>query len=133
MPYNLTRHWDTSLQRNFLSSIDQKKRKEKKNIDEYRGIDIFLKTCYSYIKYSPTCDPCITRVCKTSLMSVARQRRPTHVAKGLDMGKRWLLNGMRRGVLSLVSSADNNGDRYFDWDGPEKAVDIVESTGGNVD
>jgi hypothetical protein len=49
------------------------------------------------------------------------------------MGKRWLLNGMRRGVLSSLSSADSNDVRYFDWDGPEKAVDIVESRGGNVD
>jgi hypothetical protein len=98
-----------------------------------RGIDIFLKTCFSYIKYSPTCDPCITRVCKISLMSVGRQRRPTHVAKGLDMGKRWLLNGMRRGVVSLLSSADSNGVRCFHRDGLEKAVDIVESRRGNVD
>jgi hypothetical protein len=55
------------------------------------------------------------------------------MAKGLSMGKRWLLDGMRRGVLSLVSSADSNGVRYFDRDGLEKAVDIVESRRGNVD
>lgn len=55
------------------------------------------------------------------------------MAKGLDMGKRWLLNGMRRGVLSLPSFANSNGVGYFDWDGPEEAVDIVESRGGNVE
>jgi hypothetical protein len=66
-------------------------------------------------------------------MRVARQRRPTQVAKGLSMGKRWLLNGMKRGVLSLPSFANSNGVRYFHRDGLEKAVDIVKSRGGNVD
>jgi hypothetical protein len=55
------------------------------------------------------------------------------VANGLDMGKRWLLNATSRGVLSLPSFANSNDVRYFDWDGLEKAVDIVKSRGGNVD
>jgi len=54
------------------------------------------------------------------------------VAKGLDMGKRWLLNGMRRGVLSSLSSADSNGVRYFHRDGLEKATDIVGGKVGNI-
>ena len=53
------------------------------------------------------------------------------MAKGLSMGKRWLLNGTGRGVLSLPSFADSNGICYFDRDNLEKAVDIVESRGGN--
>ncbi|MGB6873360.1 MAG: hypothetical protein WBE46_04370 [Dehalococcoidia bacterium] len=54
------------------------------------------------------------------------------MAKGLDMGKRWLLNRMRRGVVSLPSSADSNGVRYFDRDGLEKAVDIVGGKKGSI-
>jgi hypothetical protein len=48
------------------------------------------------------------------------------VAKGLDMGKRWLLSWMRRGVLSSPSFPDNSGVRYFDQSWLRKAVDVVE-------
>ena len=58
--------------------------------------------------------------------------RPTPVAKGLSMGKRWLLNGMRWGVLSSLSFTDNNGVRYFDQAWLRKATDIVDGKRGNV-
>ena len=65
-------------------------------------------------------------------MSVDRQRRPTQVAKGLSMDKRWLLNGMRRVVLSPLSFTDNSGVRYFDQAWLRKATDIVGSQRGNI-
>jgi hypothetical protein len=43
------------------------------------------------------------------------------------MGKRWLLNGTRRGVLSSLSFTDNIGVRYFDQAWLSKDVDVVES------
>jgi len=41
------------------------------------------------------------------------------------MGKRWLLKGVRCGVLSSLSFPDNSGVRYFDQAWLRKAMDIV--------
>jgi hypothetical protein len=67
------------------------------------------------------------------LTSAARQRRPTQVAKGFDMAKRWLLNVVRRVITSPLSFLDDNGVRYFDQVWLRKATDIVEGKRGNVD
>ena len=66
-------------------------------------------------------------------MSVDRQRSLTQVAKGLSMGKRWLVNGVRRGVLSSLSFPDNNDVRYFNQAWLRKATDIVGGKVGNID
>jgi hypothetical protein len=47
------------------------------------------------------------------------------VVKGLDMGKRRLVNRDTRGVLSALSSTDRKGVRYFDQAWLRKATDIV--------
>jgi hypothetical protein len=65
-------------------------------------------------------------------MSVARQRRPTQVAKEVGMGKRWLLNRVRCGVLSPLSFTDSSDVHYFDQVWLRKATDIVEGRRGNV-
>ena len=65
-------------------------------------------------------------------MSVARQRRPTQVAKGFDVGKRWLLKGVRCGVFSPLSFTDNSIFRCFDQAWLRIATDIVEGRRGNV-
>jgi hypothetical protein len=65
-------------------------------------------------------------------MRVASQMNPTQVAKGLGMGKRRLLNVMRRGVLSSLSFTDNKNVRYFDQAWLGKATDIVGGKRGNV-
>jgi hypothetical protein len=65
-------------------------------------------------------------------MSVASQIIPTQVAKWLSTGKRRLLKGMRRGVLSSLSFTDNNGVRYFDQAWLRKATDIVDGKSGNA-
>jgi len=39
------------------------------------------------------------------------QGKLIQVAKRLDMGRRWLLSWMRRGVVSLLNFADNNDIR----------------------
>ena len=69
---------------------------------------------------------------KISLMSVARQRRPTQVAKEVGMGKRWLLKRVRCGVLSPLSFTDSSDVHYFDQVWLRKATDIVEGRRGNV-
>jgi len=61
------------------------------------------------------------------------QRRPTWVAKGLDMGKRRLLKGMRCMVLSLLSLPDNDSVRYFNHAWLSKATDIVGGEKGSLD
>jgi hypothetical protein len=48
------------------------------------------------------------------------------------MGKRWLLNVMRRGVLSSLSFTDNNGVHCFDQAWLRKAMDIVGGKIGNI-
>jgi hypothetical protein len=53
------------------------------------------------------------------------------VAKGLGMGKRWLLKRVRCGVLSPLSFTDNSDVHYFDQARLRKAVDIVEGRRGN--
>jgi hypothetical protein len=58
--------------------------------------------------------------------------RPTPVAKELSMGERWLLKGVRQGVLSSLSFTDNNGVRYFGQVWLRKATDIVDGKRGNV-
>jgi len=63
---------------------------------------------------------------------VARQRRATQVARELGMGKRWLLKGVRCGVLSPLSFTDNGIVRYFDHAWMKQATDIVEGRRGNV-
>jgi hypothetical protein len=52
--------------------------------------------------------------------------RAGQVAERLSIGKRWLLNGMRRGVLSSVSFTDNKDVRYFDQAWLGNATDIRE-------
>jgi hypothetical protein len=66
------------------------------------------------------------------LLSAARQRRPTHVAKGFDVAKRWLLNVVRRVITSPLSFPDDSGVRYFDQVWLRKATDIVEGKRGNT-
>jgi len=63
-------------------------------------------------------------------MSVARQRRPTQVAKGLGRGKKRLLKRVRCGVLSPLSFTDNSDVHYFDQVWLRKATDIVEGGEG---
>ena len=65
-------------------------------------------------------------------MSMKGQRRPTRVAKGLDMGKRWLVNEMRCVVLSSLSFTGSNSVRSFDQAWLSKATDIVGGKRGNI-
>ena len=97
-----------------------------------RGIDFFLKKCYSYTKCACRCYPYIIIVYKILLMSVARQRSPTQVANGFSMGKGWLLSWMRCGVLSSLSFTDNNGVRYLDQAWLRKGTNIVGGKKGNI-
>ena len=60
-----------------------------------RGIDFFLKNCYSSINYSNTCYS-YTAMGMISLVNVAIQMSPTQVAKRLSIGKRRLLSLMGR-------------------------------------
>lgn len=64
--------------------------------------------------------------------SASGARRSTQVANGVSMDRRWLPNRMRRGVVSLPSSADSNGVRYFDQAWLGKATDVVEGNKRNV-
>jgi hypothetical protein len=54
------------------------------------------------------------------------------VARGLSMGERWLLNGMRRAVLSSLDFTDNSGVHYFNQAWLSKAVDVAGGKRGNV-
>jgi hypothetical protein len=65
-------------------------------------------------------------------VSVTRQRRPTQVVKGLDMGKGRLMNWDMRGVLSALSFTDSNGVCYFDQAWLRKATDVVGREIGSV-
>ena len=65
-------------------------------------------------------------------MSLTGQRSPTQVAKGLDMGKRWLLKGMRCMVLSSLSFTGYDSVRYFDQAWLRKATDIVGGDKGSL-
>jgi len=60
------------------------------------------------------------------------QRRSIWVAKGLDMGKRWLLKEMRCVVLSSLTFTDNSGVRYFNHTWLSKATDIVGDEKGSL-
>ena len=65
-------------------------------------------------------------------MRLTGQRRPAWVAKGLDMGKRRLLKGMRCMVLSSLTFTCNNSVRYFNHTWLSKATDIVAGEKGNL-
>jgi hypothetical protein len=82
-------------------------------------------------RFYPYC-PYITAEFKISLRSVARQRSLTQVAKGLSMGKRWLLSWMRCGVVSTLSFPDNSGVRYFNQAWLSKATDTVGGKVGDI-
>ena len=53
------------------------------------------------------------------------QRRRAWVGKGIDMGKRRLLKGMRCMVLSSLTFTGNNSVRYSNHAWLRKAADIV--------
>ena len=65
-------------------------------------------------------------------MRLTGQRRPDWVAKGLDMGKRRLLNEQRCMVLSSLTFTGNNSVRYFNHPWLSKATDIVGSEKGSL-
>jgi hypothetical protein len=84
------------------------------------------------MKYSSKSYPYIIAEHKIPLMSAGRQGSPIQVAKGFDMGKRRLLKGVRRGVLSPPSFPDNSGVCYFTQAWLSKATDIVGGKRGYI-
>lgn len=65
-------------------------------------------------------------------MGLAGRTSRTQIAKGVGMGKRQLVKGMRCRVSSRPSFTDNNGVSCFDGAWPRKATDIVGGKSGNV-
>jgi len=96
------------------------------------GIDFFLKSCYSITKCSRRCYPYIITGYKNFTYECGQAEETDLGGKGVSMGERKLLKGMRPGVLSSLSFTSNNGVRYFDQAWLRKATDIVGGKRGNI-